>query len=941
MGFHRYFAFCFLAVLIGPASSRAQWREWVDLRTAVEDLAGALEERLECTFQGIQTNEFQACVDGSAQETVTNAYRAYGITLHWQPSPNSPMAWLHWQPMTNSPMAWPDEVRVSSGAELIVQSIETQEWLTATGTVQAVYTNWMTQDFAVTTNADCEAVTSEFASVVWTSPPPHYIPAAYMEALDAAIVTLSNPDQWGLYDPALFSPAAGCVTGWMWTVRDQWEPWSYTYPDAPDLLTHSQLCGRAGLAVTTYVDTVTDRGDTYPRTVSGGYYLHGWEVGDYSTRDLAPPVAMPDVIEPRYVTNAVTVGLWNYAPLYAMSNTARAADGSTVAVGRVLGRLSAARGMDWVGAGSKWQVRGLGASVDGIYGFQSGGIWTGRGHYAWIPGMSVDGMEGRYINASAPVYPADYLNPESNALWSSGGIAQGADDPLTWQRRGLAGCYTPVERPGNTMTTTGDVAPVAAWRFEAGEAVWGGKNVILQPAALPAYLFVTILSTNDRYCSGLDEPDAFPDPLTVEVVGTWWRAASATQGLTSITATQSVVITSAGRVTLDYPFTAISSLVASNGFGGTNFYSRELEITAHLGDYTNALSMINAPAAWWLNSGAGWEAFKPVLEDRKKMLSAMSGLAVLVGEREVTNTFYAAGATNIAEGECSSSIWDWPYFPYGQYVGSGFEQCGDNYYGQPLIGGPVGTDCVSAELEATPGGASPSTAWSISSMCAITLNRYDATIRIQENISYSEGAGEPAAYDSQWVASSYNRGRVAEEVVQKDTSRISGILTERVPGALSFYSRATPSGYANEKASVLSGITYQTTPKEGEGCSGDGSLQEVDERADEVVYRPKFYGVETLVLYGAASTVERDGFSFSVDVPHPEWPAGRMEYAFTNKATGAGAASFQCQSVDDFMDYSIEASFTASRTEDSTERKHYDGYSVEWFLSFAPAWRFQ
>lgn len=932
MGLHHNLAIGLLAAsLTVPAS--AQWRDWTDPHIAVEDLSAAVWERLECTFTGIATDEVAVCV-GDETVTVTNIYRAYG----WR---------LDWRAHTNTPIAWTEQVRLTAGTNLVIAGYQTDRWTKVVGTVTsevvAVYTNWMTQDYSIITNADCTVVTSELATVVWTSAPTQYIPAGYIAALDAAIVDMSDPPNstrrrlspWRLYDPAAFDPAANCTTSWLWTVRDQWEPWRYTYPAEPALITHSQLCARAGLSITTIVDSVTDRGAAYPKSDVVGYLTQGWQTGELGTHTLNPAVPVTEYRH-RYVTNLFTSGLWTYATLPALR--AHGPDTNTPFLGRILGTLTAVRSVPEVVYYQVWHARGLGYP-DGLFRYDPDSFsFTNAGYYLWAPDWAIVGP--RYITSKKPKYPADYLHPESNALWLSSGIAQDVPDPQwPWQARGFAGCYIPA-RP--SITTTGDVAPAARWHYRQGDTAWGYKDVVLQPAALPAYLWVTINSTNDRYCSGAVEPTPIPDPLSVEVVGSWWRPAVATQGVTLVVSTQTVQITQAGRIDLANPLTSIISMTASNALGGTELYTRDgVEITAHLGEYTNALSMINAPAAWWLNSEAGWEAFKPVLEDRKKMLSAMAGLGLVVEERWATNTLHVASSTNVAEAECSSKVWDWPFFPYGEYVGAGFSPCGDNYYNSGLVGGPVGTDCVSAELEATPGGASPSTAWSISSMCAITLNRYDATIRIQENISYSEGAGEPAAYDSQWVASSYNRGRVAEEVVQKDTSRISGILTERVPGALSFYSRATPSGYANEKASVLSGITYQTTPKEGEGCSGDGSLQEVDERADEVVYRPKFYGVETLVLYGAASTVERDGFSFSVDVPHPEWPAGRMEYAFTNKATGAGAASFQCQSVDDFMDYSIEASFTASRTEDSTERKHYDGYSVEWFLSFAPEWRFQ
>lgn len=938
MGLHHNLAIGLLAAsLTVPAS--AQWRDWTDPHIAVEDLSAAVWERLECTFTGIATDEVAVCV-GDETVTMTNIYRAYGWSL----------AGVH----TNTPSAWPEQVRLSAGTNLVIAGYQTDRWTKVVGTVTsevvAVYTNWMTQDYSIITNADCTVVTSELATVVWTSTPSHYLPRDYLAALDAAIVDMSDPPNstrrrlspWRLYDPAAFDPAANCTTSWLWTVRDQWEPWTYTYPAEPPLITHSQLCARAGLSITTFVDSVTDRGPTYPRTVTNGYLTAGWQIGQPGIKDVIPPVPVTE-LRHRYVTNLYTSGLWTYAPLPALR--APGPDTNTPFLGRILGTLTAVRSAVinevWP-YDTVWQARGFGGP-DGFFRWNSDSFtFTNGGYFMWTPAFQTVGP--RYITDSNP-YPDNYMDPTNPLpLWSSSGIAPSLHDSIFWPPRGFSGCYTP-SKP--SITTTGDVAPAARWHYRQGDTAWGYKGVVLQPAALPAYLWVTINSTNDRYCSGAVEPAPIPDPLTVEVVGSWWRPAVATQGVTLVVSTQTVQITQAGRIDLENPITGIISMTASNALGGTEFYTRDgIEITAHLGEYTNALAMILDPAPWWMVVPPGWETMKPVLEDRKKMLSAMGGLALVISERSTTNIEHATYTTNYSESECSSLSYDWLWFPYYAFVPGPSHGVGCSYpdwQSGSVYGGPVRDACEEITLSNDTNSRPSETRWAVEDNCKLTTARSGHTISTSGWIEYADVGrfDYPGGYV---VERNYSKQYEQSASAQKATAVARGVITDRVPGTLAMRTRALTEKGLNEKRTRTVSVTYPTTPASGEGgyeCSGDGSMGREQQDEEQIEVRPAFYAVTDLQKYGSPATVSASGWVWEAVIPHPAWPSSRLLATFTESYTANGQASQTCTYEDEFQRSSYTATFTRNESRNHSERVHSDGYTVQTLFSYAPEWRFQ
>lgn len=256
MGRHRHSAVCLGVVLAAVASSSfaTGWRDWSDpytgTKTALEDLAGALEERLETFYLWPETNT----INGAS---ITS--RLYRL---------SPFSYGDEQPYpVNYPMEYYKREREISGGG----------YKTATNYYQRE--------------------------------PPIYAPAAWIRAFDSALysaISFQYPlrpifevEKWGWFDEEkpLSEYAPVVATNWHWYVSVQrWEEAGYVLGQL-DAMSPADVFRAAGLPIFTNV-VVTDRGESYPQTVTKHYY-EGWQNGNYETERYDPPIPY-SVEEPRY-----------------------------------------------------------------------------------------------------------------------------------------------------------------------------------------------------------------------------------------------------------------------------------------------------------------------------------------------------------------------------------------------------------------------------------------------------------------------------------------------------------------------------------------------------------------------------------------------------------------------------------------------------------------
>ena len=908
MGFHNHPARHYIAFLIILLSNHAnaQWREWTDIETAVEDLTEAVRERCEVTFTGYSSNLVATCEGG---QIVSNwvSLRGYAKKLGYA-SGDSPISFVSQQRAT--------------GHGLVISGYQTDRWIEVVGgvsnVVMAVYTNYVTGDFSVLTNSDCVTFTSEWVSVVYTSAPAPYLPSRYIEDLDSTIADLGFPEDpwWNLYDATIFDPSAVSGTSWWWTVRNQWEVDRYSYAD-PKMITHSQLCARAGLPVTNYVVGVYDRGSNWPRIVTNTINF-GWEDGNTSVHYYDPPKAISVTVEPRYVTNLITRGLW----LYAVSNDLRTASvdgaGNTQWVGRILGTLTSVRdaNIDDQSYRPCFEARGFGSGADGIY-QPSDDPLTWNNTKFWL--VPLGGWS--YIVDRPPIFPDDYYHPYTNALWAS---ADADGFP--------AGCYYPLAITNQSvmMATTGDVSPVARLVFRDGENNWGENTLFFTPEAANAYLWVTHNSTNDRWCSGATEPSLFPAPLQVRVVGSFLRGASSTQGPLRVTITQTVSVATIGRFDLAYPLTDVISITASNPAYGNLYsgYARDgIEITARLGDYTEARSIIGGgfrTDIYFLTSGRPeYIPSLACLKDRRKLLSAMSGLTVIRSPIGSTNASIGYVSTNAYWGDCKDCVHQ----------------------------DEVPPDCSTApELMPQEGSMdkNPLQIWWISKSCMIKddSDEHSLNIFISDGDYHNEYKEERSDWgksvDSrheEFEASCTGLGPISDRISVnlKSLVRVSSIHPGEPP---------RDSGPPNAKVSRLTGDNVIKLIETEDGCS----IDVVDETASNDVYviRGSGYRVEELYKLHEDAVPVVSGTMWMLTPSAVEWPKNRYEFENTQISySGYDSKTVVCSTTYDPGDGSGELrtmTTTTSQSEGVSMNEfgtvNHDGYILVGHVAILPAYRY-
>lgn len=615
-------------VALGAVSTHASWRKWNDPVTAWQDITDAMRERLLAfSSPSISTVNVAVCVDGESTEIPRIFYRGFPM-----PGVIGDMFVATTQPINVSML-----LRASGTGALAQYGTETQTWSVVSNTpsgavtqeVIEVYPLYRVDSTGVITNDDCSVSTGYYERVTWTNLPGPSVNYEFVRQLDNGLSYLLGR-QWLATLPSQFTNTPN-MTNWYWNEELlRWKIDGYEYPAPPPASPLWELYDTAGLPVETWTQTV-DRGISYPRTVTNRYFW-GWQVGEFTTRDLVPARRVTSEI-PRYLTNVVRRGLLRH----------------TAASTQTLASLRSARS----GGLKPLEATGFGPDVDGRYVFVSGPM----SYYAREGGgpKIYSLQDGAYID-SAPLDPDE---SRTNAMfWIYG------TEPGIWGGNRIIGCY---DGPITSPPVTGQVRRVASWYVDTSGDITENREIVWQPPAdkINSRLVVTAAEVAEDFCRTNHEP-LLPQPITLDVVGDYWTYdewPTQTGWRLVVGATQVVGVTRTGEIELAQRFANVLRLSPRGAWTGEYIHGGVHIVVQNVS--TGSLASVGRLA---------WPEWKPAIEDRKKLLQSMKYRTV---GGTVSNVMHAELNTNGLPISPTSPFgwycqvqppWDPPCVPFGRAI---------------------------------------------------------------------------------------------------------------------------------------------------------------------------------------------------------------------------------------------------------------------------------
>lgn len=604
-----------------------------------------------------------------------------------------------------TPLMVVGEERRLNSTNLIQIGVQTQKWTNASGQVFTTnYPLWRVDDRHVTTNGSCNVYTSTTARVIWTNAPPNYLPQPLLAAIDAGISKCAN----GGYFLDHHKATAGSFENYMATpISTNWEWVGESYEDG------------------TWVKTGSNYPSAFPQMTAvkamqysgAGAVITNTEIYDRGTTPIpGPPVwgwtvgamttyTMPDPPPlPRYLT----------------TDTVRAFfTASTNVAGTVLRRTATSRGQDY----EFWyEARGFGGGLDGLYDASpTGALAAAFWNYKRKPG-------------NQPPY----------------------------------GCW---EKTVGGITTVAELVPPARWYTTEGPDLAPGFGS-LQDQALDVYkppcLRVRSMTTSEVACAGCPEPAAFPHPIEVTIVGRYWLPAMPTQSLLLITATQRMTVSSAGDITLAYPFTRIDTLAATDTvWNSGTYYAKDGVQLAVV--YTNpSKSYRPLSSAWNRSPSATFVHFRKAMEERRDFIKELRWTRKPVG--------WFTNVTRQAWSRTESTDYTYSY-DYSDVTGDDDDPVetiteeGDN---ADLDCEDFGTPTISNQLEPE---------WYIHDILCTKYRLYESRNRTVD----VDGEGELQIYTHNTISDVVHRDYEGQK--QRQTADAYQRWSDRIPADIDFYTR--------------------------------------------------------------------------------------------------------------------------------------------------------